>query len=228
MSGATVADFLAYWQREGEIYARSGDYDWMAAQVDGQRILEVGCGMGFGTEALLRRGGCVLAVDALSECLQTAQSRIGNAAQWRQLDVTALSDDDYAVLRDFAPDTVVCWLIGAPASLTGAVASDGGKAVVAYREQAHRAIAEMATALVGVRALHLVDRTAIAWQAKDIGRDTLLRYHLGKTLLNLPWTAERADARYHKLAEGGAMPRVMPGMKGVVPTLASLVARRKD
>ena len=48
MSGATVVEFLAYWQNEGDAYVRRGDYEWMAAQVPGQRVLEIGCGLGFG------------------------------------------------------------------------------------------------------------------------------------------------------------------------------------
>ncbi|MCE1182010.1 MAG: hypothetical protein LWW81_06845, partial [Rhodocyclales bacterium] len=123
------------------------------------------------------------------------------------------------------------WLMGAPADTTGARAHDGGQAVAAYRERIHRQVAELAASLPTVRALHLVDRTAIPWQAKDIGRDTLVRYHLGKTLLDLPFTAERAQALYRKL--GGSVVemaqfRKLPAtMKSVVPTLASLLAERK-
>ena len=86
--------------------------------------------------------------------------------------------------------------------------------------------------LPSVRALHLVDRTAIAWQAKDLGRDTLVSYHLGKTLLGLPFRAERRNALYRKLegspAELAMMRRSHPAMKNVVPTLASLLAERND
>ena len=38
MSGATVAEFIAYWQGEGEAYVRRGDYEWMASLVPGQRL----------------------------------------------------------------------------------------------------------------------------------------------------------------------------------------------
>ena len=90
----------------------------------------------------------------------------------------------------------------------------------------------VAARLPSVRALHLVDRTAIPWQAKDIGRETLVRYHLGKTLLGLPFVAERRNALYRKL-EGSLMDlapmrRSHPSLKGVVPTLASLLAERKN
>ena len=49
MSGATTTDFIDYWQKEGEAYAKRGDYDWMASLVPGRRVLEIGCGTGFGT-----------------------------------------------------------------------------------------------------------------------------------------------------------------------------------
>ena len=233
MSGANLSEFLAYWAHEGESYVRHGDYDWMAALVPGRRVLEIGCGLGFGTEALLRCGLSVLALDTLSECLAATKARLPEQSdvQLMQADVAQLDAAQRAALTDFAPDTVVCWLMGAPADTTGARAHDGGQAVAAYRERIHRQVAELAASLPTVRALHLVDRTAIPWQAKDIGRDTLVRYHLGKTLLDLPFTAERAQALYRKL--GGSVVemaqfRKLPAtMKSVVPTLASLLAERK-
>ena len=235
MSGATVSEFLAYWRNEGEAYVRSGDYEWMAALVPGQRVLEIGCGLGFGSAALAARGMDVLAIDSLPECLAATGERLGAAADGIRLmlaDVTALDAGQLATIQEFAPDVVVCWLMGAPSATTGANASDGGQAVAAYREGVHRQVAELAARLPSVCALHLVDRTAIPWQAKDIGRDTLVRYHLCKTLLDLPFVAERRNALYRKL-EGSLMDlalirRSHPSLKGVVPTLASLLAERKN
>ena len=235
MSGATLDEFLAYWQAEGESYVRSGDYEWMAGLVPGRRVLEIGCGLGFGTAALLARGLTVLALDNLTECLAATRDRVGTATSeltMLQADVATLDAQQKQMLLGFAPDTVVCWLMGAPATTTGATASDGGRAVVAYREAVHRQVAELAARLPSVRTLHLVDRTAIAWQAKDIGRDTLVSYHLGKTLLGLPFNAERRNALYRKLegspVELAMMRRSHPAMKNVVPTLASLLAERND
>lgn len=232
MSGATVSEFVAYWVAEGQNYARRGDYEWMAAQLPGKRVLEIGCGPGFGTQALIDRGLSVLVIDSLPECLSLTQSRVGQGClQVMQAEVTDVSDAQRADIAAFAPDTVVCWLMGAPASVTGAGISDGGQAVVAYRKKIHRVIAELAASLPTVNLLHYVDRTVIPWQAKDIGRDTLLNYHLGKTLLDLPFTAVRANALYRKIegsaAEMAAIRRSYPAVKGVVPTLASLLAERK-
>lgn len=232
MSGATVGEFLGYWQEEGASYARRGDYDWMATQLGGQRVLEIGCGSGFGTQALLARGLAVLAIDTLPECLAATRQRVGaEGALLIEADVSALAPGPRSAIEAFAPDTVVCWLMGAPASVTGAAPGDGGRAVIAYRESVHRRVAELAAELPSVRSLHFVDRTAIAWQAKDIGRDTLVRYHMDKTLRGLPFVAEREHARYRKL-EGSAqelvqLRRAYPANAGVVPTLASLLAERK-
>ena len=232
MSGTGIADFLAYWESEGAAYVRHGDYDWMAALVPGKRILEIGCGLGFGTQALLARQLDVLALDTLDECLQAAQQKVaGQGARFLKADVMQLDEAQRKLIDDFAPDCVVCWLMGAPADSIGASSHDGGQAVAAYRESVHRKVAELAASLPGVQSLHIVDRTAIPWQAKDIGRDTLVRYHAGKTLLDLPLVAERRNALYRKLGDKvldmAQQRRLHPTLKSVVPTLASLLIDRK-
>jgi hypothetical protein len=227
-------EFLAYWLAEGAEYARRGDYDWMAAQVPGRRVLEIGCGVGFGTQALLKRGLPVLAIDLFDECLELTRSLVGDVGeqlQMRRADLETLDDATHQGIVEFAPDTVVCWLMGAPAETIGAN-DDSGQAVATYRERLHRQVAELAAALPGVEALHLVDRTVIPWQAKDLGRDTLVRYHQFKTLQELPFTAARQDALYRKLAIAEAdlaqIRKAHPALKSVVPTLASLLARRSS
>lgn len=232
MSGATVAEFIAYWEDEGQAYVRRGDYDWMASLVPGQRVLDIGCGIGFATQALVGRNLQVLAIDILPECLAATGARIASSSvHLLQADVSALDEAQFSAIVDFAPETVVCWLMGAPADVTGASAGDGGMAVATYREKTHRAVAELAARLPSVAALHLVDRTAIPWQAKDIGRDTLMRYHNDKTLAGLPFAGTRQHALYRKLGDNVvelARGRPQhPALKSVVPTLASLLALRK-
>ena len=230
MSAGTVAEFIGYWENEGLAYVRRGDYDWMAALVPGQRVLEIGCGVGFATQALARRGLQVLSIDSLAECLDLARQRVESGdVTLMQADLTALSNEQRSSIEAFAPDAVICWLMGAPAETTGAMPSDAGRAVIAYREKLHRLVAELAASLPTVQALHFIDRTAIPWQAKDIGRDTLVSYHSGKTLLDLPFVADRQHALFRKLGdETVAQNRnTHPSLKGVVPTLASMLAERK-
>ncbi len=230
MSGYGLAEFMAYWEEEGARYQRQGDYVWMASLPRGKRVLEIGCGLGFGTVALLERGIEVLALDSLDECLVAANLR-APLAKYLKADITSLTEQQLSQIRDYAPDAVVCWLMGAPAEITGAAPHDGGKAVAAYREKIHRHIAQLGTELSSVREIHLVDRTAIAWQAKDLGRDTLVGYHNQKTFSGLPFSAHRSNAIYRKLGEGKALSvhlsrLATSAMKQVVPTLASLLAER--
>jgi len=232
MSGATVAEFIGYWEAEGLAYVRRGDYEWMASLVPGKRVLEIGCGVGFATQALARRSLAVLSIDSLEECLEATRPRVaGSDVTLMLAEVSALTDQQRASIEIFAPDTVVCWLMGAPAETTGAVPTDAGKAVIAYREKIHRLVAQQAASLPTVQSLHYVDRTVIPWQAKDIGRDTLVGYHNGKTLADLPFAGERRHALYRKLEDNAAdMARMMkthPSLKGAVATLASLLAERK-
>lgn len=234
MSGQTVAEFMAYWEAEGQAYVRRGDYDWMAGLIPGQRVLEIGCGVGYSTAALLGSGLAVLAIDALPECLAaTGQRATGQGLTLLQADLADLNATQRNTITIFQPDTVACWLMGAPAEITGATPSEAGQqAVAAYREKMHRLVAELAVELPSVRYLHLVDRTAIPWQAKDIGRDTLVRYHNDKTLRDLPFVGERRHALYRKIEDGAAplaqLRKSHPALKGVVPTLASLLAERKQ
>lgn len=232
MSGTSVADFMGYWAEEGQAYVRRGDYQWMASLVPGKRVLEIGCGLGFATRALADRGLAVFSIDTLDECLAATRQRLGDSdVTLMAADVGMLSEEARAAITAFAPDTVVCWLMGAPAETTGASGTGGGPAVVAYREKVHRAVAELAGSLPTVNHLHFIDRTAIPWQAKDIGRDTLVNYHNGKTLHDLPFVGERRNALYRKLGDNVVdMARIgksHPSLKSVVPTLASLLAERK-
>lgn len=240
MRGKSVADFLAYWEEEGLAYVKRGDYAWMAERIPVGPVLEIGCGLGFATQALLARGCRVLALDSLEACLAATQQRLaGDSAgvTFLQADVGELQAEQMSALGAFAPVSVVCWLMGAPAETTGATSATGGQAVAAYRERVHRAVAQLAASLPSVQYLHFVDRTAIPWQAKDIGRDTLVRYHQDKTLAGLPFSTAREQALYRKLGDkvvnieqlrAQLQYQSHPALKHVVPTLASLLARRSQ
>lgn len=231
MSGAALQDFIQYWEAEGAAYARHGDYAWMAAQVPGSRVLEIGCGLGFGTQALVERGLSVLALDRLEPCLAAAQARLTGAAGVRFLmaDLEQLDAPARQTIEAFRPDVLVCWLMGAPQDSIPA-GREPQAAVTAFRERMHRRVAQLALELAEVRAVHIVDRTAIPWQAKDLGRDTLVRYHQTQTFAGLAFSIARQDALYRKLAGGGAdldrLRRSHPALRSVTPVLASLLARR--
>lgn len=56
--------------------------------VQGWRVLDVGCGPGAYTEALLERGAVVTAVDISPKMLEHAKRRVGERAKFLQLDLT--------------------------------------------------------------------------------------------------------------------------------------------
>jgi SAM-dependent methyltransferase len=55
--------------------------------VEGKRVLDAGCGPGTYTETLLDRGADVVGVDASEELLSIARDRVGDRAEFRQLDL---------------------------------------------------------------------------------------------------------------------------------------------
>lgn len=231
MPAQSVAEFLDYWVDEGQQYARRGDYQWMASLISGTKLLEIGCGPGFSTQALIDRGFDILVAENEPACLSQMRSKSLGKVGVLEADILALTSSQKEEIEKFEPDTVVCWLMGAPSSVTSASQLDAGQAVVAYREKMHRAITELANNLPSVMQIHFIDRTVMPWQAKDIGRDTLVNYHNEKTLSGLPFSASRENATYRKIEasplEAANIRRLYPTVKGVVPVLASLLAKRK-
>jgi SAM-dependent methyltransferase len=232
MSAAMPA--FVRWQAEGEKHWRAGDYAWMAERVDATRVLEIGCGAGFGTLALARRGIATMVIEPLSDCIAIAAARVRDAGlppggapapTFLQLAVGELDAPAVDRIRDFAPEWVVCWLMGADESALDA-SLPATQAVQQHREAVHRQLAELAAALPSASAVHLVDRTAFPWKIKDTARETLVLYHQATTFVGLPFTLDRADTLYRKLDERQwpAAPGRSPG--GVVPVLGSLIARR--
>lgn len=221
------------WLSEGERHARAGDYAWMAGVVPPGRVLEVGCGGGFSSEALCAAGHDVLVLEPDASCVALAGERLRShegSCRFLPLGVEAAGAPE--VLDDiaaFAPQTIVCWLMGGSDAAVAAAGSGApmAKAVQAFREGVHRHIVELAVRLPSVTAIHLVDRTAFPWKIKDTARDTLVLYHAATTLSGLPFALAKADTLYRKL-DAAAWPDVgaRGRVAGIVPVLGSLIARR--
>lgn len=220
---------LQRWAREAAQHDRHGDYAWLAEQVPGQRVVEIGCGAAYSTLALGRRGKALLVLESDATCVGWARERLADVAPLTLLeaDLFALGDAERAVLAAFAPDSVVCWLAGGDET-SPAMAESGLSPyaqVVHYRERLHRAVAELAACLPSVNWLHLADRTAFPWKMKEVGRETLAMMHRQKTFAGLPISAEKGDALYRKLDPASLENRGRNGPPGVVPVLGALLAR---
>lgn len=222
------------WTDEGERHWRAGDYAWMAAQVGPRRVLEIGCGAGFGTLALVKAGASVLSLEPEAACRELTAARLAASGSGSSLLATAvgqeLPPETRQAIIDFAPEWVVCWLMGGSDEAVRASAPNAPRhqAVQAFREAAHRHATELAASLPSVTAIHLVDRTAFPWKIKDTARDTLVLYHTATTFKDTPFSLRKEDTMYRKL-DGTAWPE-MSGRSGggIVPVLGSLIARRQN
>ena len=244
-SGIEVMPAFVRWQHEAEKHDRAGDYGWMAEQLAPCRVLEIGCGVGFGTRALQARGFEVLALEPVRDCIAIASSRCsedlartqsGVAAKFLQGSVEqsrveidragATCEGIRADIERFAPEWVICWLMGADDQALDRQLPPA-QAVQKYREAVHRQVAELAASLSSVQGVHLVDRTAFPWKIKDTARETLLVYHQATTFSGLPFALTIKDALYRKLDERQwPAPTVQRQSNGIVPVLGSLRARR--
>lgn len=232
--GELVPAFVR-WQQEAEKHDRAGDYGWMAERLAPCRVLEIGCGVGFATRALQQRGFAVLALEPEADCIASASSRCaeawggtqsGVAAKFLQADVGGLSEQARTEVAAFAPEWVVCWLMGASdAALDRSLPAP--QAVQKYRETVHRQVAELAASLPSVAGIHLVDRTAFPWKIKDTARETLVVYHQATTFSGLPFAPGIKHAVYRKLDERQwPAPAGQHQPAGLVPVLGSLLAHR--
>lgn len=225
---------LDRWQMEGERHARAGDYRWMAGLVPPGRILEVGCGAGFGTQALLEAGRELLVVEPVEGCrVLTADRLAGQGLPVPEILDTVVGADMGADFRqriaDFAPDCIVCWLMGGEDAAVQRMApgASAHQAVQAFREAAHRAVVELAVVMSSVSTIHLVDRTAFPWKIKDTARETLVLYHGATTFKETAFSLLKEDTLYRKL-DGSTWPELSSRTgAGIVPVLGSLVARRR-
>ena len=67
-------NYALQWDNSAKYFYDNGYYDWMAERIDSYNsVLEIGCGTGYSTLALVRKGFKVIAVDKNQECLNKAK-----------------------------------------------------------------------------------------------------------------------------------------------------------
>lgn len=221
---------LDRWQKESSQLARAGIYDWLTSRISGQRILEIGCGFGASTAALVRAGKTVMALDNRMDCLESTQQRVPEAtyglADIHHYDERLLDD-----LCEFAPDAVVCWLAGAPAdSLPRDVPA--AYAVMQHRLLMEQAVVRLAARLDTVQTVHLADRTAFPWKMKDAGRQTMARMIGTAVCADSPFSLTEADIQFRRiealLSAATTATSVGKALLGVVPVIGEATLMRSS
>ena len=217
---------LARWRDESSLLERDGVYVWLSSRIAGLRVLEIGCGFGASTAALISVGKTVFALDNRLDCLEATQQRIPDAtygvADVHGYDARLLDD-----LKAFAPDAVVCWLAGAPAeSLPRDVPAD--YAVMQHRLHLQQSVLRLAACLDSVQTVHLADRTAFPWKMKDAGRQTMMRLIETAVIAGTPFSLSAADVQFRKLTMPLSATKASGALQGVIPVIGEATLKRRQ
>ena len=200
----SLAETLSRWQSEAQALAKQGVYDWLCTRIEARRVLEIGCGFGASTAALVKAGKTVFALDNRMDCLEAAKV-LSPEVTYGLADVHQTHDLLIQDLKEFAPEAVVCWLGGAPAdALPQEVPAQ-------YRVMQHRlalqhAVIQLAQQLPSVRTIHLADRTAFPWKMKDTAKQTLCQILSGPVIEKSSFAVRVDDIQFRRLTDVVAAP----------------------
>lgn len=108
------SEYSKEWIKESEHLNSIGIYEKLASQIPHGKVLEIGCGAGFGT-AQLSRGREVLSLDNNPYLIEAASSYLRNngiSYKMHKCNLLSLSKEDLRIIDDFSPNAIVAWFIG--------------------------------------------------------------------------------------------------------------------
>lgn len=119
-------EYANKWNNSAQHFGEQGDYEWLADQLEGfETILELGCGTGQSTLALIRKAHNVIAVDKNAHCLDLAEEKVqafsksGTFSADQKTGEVQFVEADYtdgSFINQFLPrqsiDAIACWNVG--------------------------------------------------------------------------------------------------------------------
>jgi len=109
--------YAVQWDVSAQYFYEQGYYNWMANKLNEYTtILEIGCGTGYSTLALVESGANVIAIDKNHSCLEKAKKLFAERDKMGSViflegDITENSFREELIKRyDF--DVVICWNVG--------------------------------------------------------------------------------------------------------------------
>jgi len=111
-------EYADQWDVSAQYFYDKGYYSWMINKLEGySTVLEIGCGTGYSTLALIEKGFKVLAIDKNPDCIVKAKALIASKEIYEEK-VTFLngdiSDDVFRgeLILKYSFDLVICWNVG--------------------------------------------------------------------------------------------------------------------
>lgn len=116
-------EYAEQWEVSSKYFYDKKYYNWMQKKIENYNtILEVGCGTGYSTLALLANGHKVIALEKNNECIKKAteliQQKGYSVGKIPDADVCFIETDVVTkefylgVLKDLQFDAVICWNVG--------------------------------------------------------------------------------------------------------------------
>ena len=109
--------YAQQWDVSSKYFYEKGHYHWMASKI-GQfsTVLEIGCGTGYGTVALIEKGFDVISIDKNAVCIERAKALIDTMKLTDKVQFITgdIADDTFRknLLNDYSFDVVICWNVG--------------------------------------------------------------------------------------------------------------------
>lgn len=162
--------YAEYWNLESTAFETAGIYERLARITPEQEVLEVGCGVGWGT-CHLAQTRPVLSMDNNAHLIALAQAQLASAglsAELMHADIFALSGQSSSRIAEFRPKGIVAWFIGShPGDVDRRTPAFLGptEKPKRYRENLEDRLVSSDVCCATVEWIHLVNRSFISASA---------------------------------------------------------------
>ena len=111
-------DYADQWDVSAKFFYEQGYYSWMAQQVEKmETVVEIGCGTGYSTLALIENGHKVIAIEKNQSCIVKAKQLLtdNEITDDKVIFIEGdIAEDSFRnkIAQNYEFDAVLCWNIG--------------------------------------------------------------------------------------------------------------------